>query len=171
MCVITCKHSCFKSVSNNFSIWSLWTSDSAVYTHWFCSVVCFFVCLIFGYLLDNVFAGVHCKITCFSYRSGCIFRAQVFLKHLKIFFIQLISLISVKKLIDHSFSFHDIISLQNWVIDHCCDKKQVMHKNQRGPGSEGGRTSRLIPEWEVVQDSTSAQLWRQNLIKSFELNS
>lgn len=35
MCTIICKPSCFKPVSNNFSIWYLQGSDSAVYSCWF----------------------------------------------------------------------------------------------------------------------------------------
>lgn len=35
-----------------------------------CSIVCFFMCLIiFDYLLENVFVGVHCKVMCLIYRS------------------------------------------------------------------------------------------------------
>lgn len=68
MCVIICKPS-FKSMSNNFNIWSLRGSDSADYSC-SCSIVCFFSCLAtFQYLLENVIAGVHCKIMCLTYWS------------------------------------------------------------------------------------------------------
>lgn len=42
MRIIIHKHSCFKSVSNHFNIWSLWSSNSAVYSCW-CSFSCLFL--------------------------------------------------------------------------------------------------------------------------------
>lgn len=61
MCVIICEPSCFKSMSNNFNIRSLWGSDYLLLL--VVVQLCFFMCrVIFDNLLENVFEGVHCKI-------------------------------------------------------------------------------------------------------------
>ena len=54
-------------------------------------------------------------------------------------------------------SFGAVVSLQSWVFGGCCDKKQLLHENHCGTGSEGGAQfdSKIV---EVIQCPAGAYI-------------
>lgn len=75
-------------------------------------------------------------------------------------------------------SSDDVMSLQNWVFIHCCDKNQIEYTAQRGAGSEGGGVQSDSVVWEVAQCSTGTcthywvtiVIWEWNKMLSFSFN-